>query len=66
MVTTREVREAAAVLRRLLDAVDGGQVMAEGPVGAGVVRQVRGAIVALDAVAMTTVDRRETDAQARG
>lgn len=53
MATKREVREAAAVLRRLLDAVDRGDVTAEGPVGAGVVRQLRGAIVALDTAAAT-------------
>lgn len=59
MVTRREVREAAAVLRRLLDMVDAGEVTAEEPLGAGVVRQVRGALVALDAVATTQRDARE-------
>ncbi len=66
MATKREVREAAAVLRRLLDMVDAGDVTAEGPVGTGVVRQVRGAIVALEAVATPSGDRGEELAQGRG
>lgn len=43
--------EAAAVLRRLLAAVEAGELYADGPVGSGVVRQMRGAVVALEAVA---------------
>ncbi len=57
MVTKREVREAAAVLRRLLDAVERGDIRADGSLGAGIVRRLEGAIAALGALA--DVERRD-------
>lgn len=51
MTPRRHTREAAAILRRLLDAVDAGELAAGGPLGANVIRQLRGAVAALDAVA---------------
>jgi hypothetical protein len=51
-VTVRaEVREAAAILRRLLDAVETGELTADGPLGSRVLRQLHGAAVALEEVA---------------
>lgn len=43
--------EAAAVLRRLLDAVEAGDLDADGPKAARVVRQLYGAAAALEVVA---------------
>lgn len=39
--------EAAAVLRRVLLAVEAGELEAVGPVGAGMLRQLQGAVAAL-------------------
>ena len=51
-VTVRaEAREAAAILRRLLDAVERGELTADGPLGSRVLRQLHGAAVALEEVA---------------
>lgn len=50
MSTAEDAREAAAVLRRLLDAVEAGELDADGPLGARVVRQLHGAVAALHAV----------------
>jgi hypothetical protein len=55
-MTMTEIQEAAAVLRRLLSSIDAGELRADGAVGAGIVRQLRGAVTALDAV--TPPDRR--------
>jgi hypothetical protein len=46
-----DAEEAAAVLRRLLAATESGELQADGPLGAGLVRQMRGAAAALEAVA---------------
>ena len=43
--------EAAEVLRRLLAAVEAGELDADGPLGAAIVRQLQGAVAALEAVA---------------
>lgn len=48
MSTADNAREAAVVLRRLLDAVDVGELEAHGPLAGRVVRQLHGAVVALD------------------
>jgi hypothetical protein len=51
-VTVRtEARKAAAILRRLLDAVERGELTADGPLGSRVLRQLHGAAVALEEVA---------------
>jgi len=42
--------EAAAQLRRVLDAVESGELSADGPVGSALVRRLEGAVLALDAV----------------
>jgi hypothetical protein len=42
--------EAAAQLRRVLDAVESGDLSADGPVGSALVRRLEGAVLALDAV----------------
>ena len=57
--------EAAAVLRRLLDAVDGGDLLADGPLALRVVQQLRGAVVALDAVASQAAVDAANSASAR-
>ncbi len=44
--------EAAALLRRVLDAVDRGELAADGPAAVAVVRRCEGAVIALE------VDRR--------
>lgn len=46
--------EAATVMRRLLVAVDDGDLRADGPVGARIVRGLHGAVVALEAVGSST------------
>ena len=46
-----KAEEAAAVLRRLLAAVESGELNADGPAGAGIVRQMQGAVAALETVA---------------
>ena len=43
-------RTAAELLRGVLDAVDEGVLAADGPVAAGVVRRLEGAVLALDAI----------------
>jgi hypothetical protein len=43
--------EAAQVLRRLLAAVEAGELDVDGPLGTAVVRQLQGAAAALEAVA---------------
>lgn len=41
-------RETVVLLRRLLDAVHRGELSADGPVGAGLVRRLEGAATALE------------------
>ena len=51
-VTVRaDAREAAQILQRLLDAVEAGELDADGPLGANLIRQLRGALAALEAIA---------------
>ena len=45
--------EAAAQLRRVLDAVETGDLAADGPVASALVRRLEGALLALDAVDST-------------
>ena len=49
--TKAEMREAAAGLRRLLDAVDDGRLGAPTPREIAMIRRVEGAVIALEAVA---------------
>ncbi len=50
-MSTRAVAgEAAALLRRLLVAIEAGEFDADGPVGSGIVRQMQGAALALEAL----------------
>lgn len=49
--------DAAAVLRRLLDAVEAGELEAEGPLGVRVVRQLHGAAIALEIADRATRQR---------
>ena len=51
VTAARDAGEAAAVLRRLLDAVEAGELDADGPLGTRVLRQLYGAMTALEAVA---------------
>lgn len=55
----RDVAEAGLILRRLLEAVDSGDLDADGPVGANVVRQMEGAAVACEIIGRPP-GRRET------
>lgn len=48
MATQRDVAQTAALLRRLLDLVDRGELDAGSAHGAAMVRRVEGAIVALE------------------
>lgn len=43
-------RQAAELVRRVLNAVDGGVLGADGPVAAAAVRRLEGAVMALDAI----------------
>jgi hypothetical protein len=45
-----ERMQAAAQLRRVLDAVDTGDLSADGPVAAAVVRRLEGVLLSLDAI----------------
>jgi hypothetical protein len=47
-VDRRERQEAADLLRRLLDAVQRGDLAADGPAAVAVVRRLEGAILALE------------------
>jgi len=49
-MTRADRQEAAALLRRVLDAVDRGDLTADGPAAAAVVRLLEGALLALRAV----------------
>ena len=52
LVTVRaDAREAAQIVQRLLDAVEAGELDADGPLGANLIRQLRGALTALEAIA---------------
>jgi hypothetical protein len=42
--------EAAALLRRVLDAVDRGALAADGPAAVAVVRRCEGAVIALEVI----------------
>ncbi len=46
----RDVAEAAKVLRRILAAVDSGDLDADGPVGANLTRQMQGAAAACEII----------------
>lgn len=45
-----ERQEAAALLRRVLDAVDSGALAADGPAAVAVVRRMEGALLAVEAM----------------
>jgi hypothetical protein len=49
-VRERDLEQTALLLRRLLDSIDEGELTADGPVGAGMVRRLEGALLALDAL----------------
>jgi hypothetical protein len=49
-LTRAEREQAADLLRGVLAAVDRGDLAADGPAGAGVVRRLEGALLALEAV----------------
>ena len=49
-VRVEHLEQAAQLLRRLLDAVERGQLVADGPVGVNLVRRMDGAALALEAV----------------
>jgi hypothetical protein len=46
-----DAEEAAAIVRRLLAAVEAAEPYADGPLGSGMVRQVQGAVAASEALA---------------
>lgn len=46
----RERKEVAALLRRVLDAVDNGDLAADGPAGVAVVRRLEGALIAVESM----------------
>jgi hypothetical protein len=49
-MTRREREEAGALFRRVLDAVDNGDLAADGPAAVALVRRLEGALLALDAL----------------
>lgn len=49
-VNRRERDESAALLRCVLDAVDSGELAADGPAAVAVVRRLEGALLALEAI----------------
>jgi hypothetical protein len=56
-----DAAEAARLLRALLDAVAAGELDADGPVGANCVRQMRGAVAALEALTKPKVANKDID-----
>jgi hypothetical protein len=59
-LTRADRQQAAAQIRRLLDMVDTGDLSADGPVAAGVVRRLEGVVLALDAIDANRRDHRGT------
>ncbi len=51
MATRADVRKAAAMLRRVVDAVHAGDLDAEGREALGLLRRMEGAVVALETAA---------------
>lgn len=50
VVNRRQRQESAALLRRVLDAVDNGDLAADGPAAVAVVRRLEGALLAVEAM----------------
>jgi len=54
-VTTKaEMAELAELIRRVLDAVDAGEMEADTPAGRAIVRRLEGAVVALEQASRAT------------